>query len=103
MYTREDFLRDYPDAPTEPGLFAWLEELAQKKHQQGIEQGTEQGKQAMHHTIAEILQHRLGALPTEIAERLQACTLDQLNALVNPALDVTTWEEFAVYLPAEAR
>ncbi|MCB0084580.1 MAG: hypothetical protein KDE47_26755, partial [Caldilineaceae bacterium] len=43
MYTREDFLRDYPERQTEPGLFAWLEELAQKKHQQGIEQGIEQG------------------------------------------------------------
>ena len=43
MYTREDFLRDYPERQTEPGLFEWLAALAQKKHQQGIEQGIEKG------------------------------------------------------------
>jgi hypothetical protein len=93
MYTREDFLRDYPDRQTEPGLFEWLEELAQTKHQQGIEQG-------IYRTLTDILRHRLGELPAVIDERLRACTLDQLNTLVNPALDAATWAEFAVHLPA---
>ncbi len=95
MYTREDFLRDYPDTKHEPGLFDWLEELAQKKHQQGIEQG-------IYRTLTEILSHRLGKMPTEIDTLLRTCTLAQLNTLVNPALDAATWDEFAQALPAPA-
>jgi hypothetical protein len=63
MYTREDFLRDYPDRQTEPALFEWLEELAQTKHQQGIEQG-------IYRTPTDILRHRLGEMSPAVAERL---------------------------------
>lgn len=97
MYTKEDFLRDYPDTNGEPGLFEWLEELAQKKQQQGLEQGIEQG---IYRTLTEILNHRLGEIPAAVDERLRACTLAQLNTLVNPAIDAATWEEFEVHLPA---
>ena len=96
MYTREDFLRDYPDRQTEPGLFAWLEALAQKKHQQGIEQGIEQG---MYRTLVAMLNHRLGEIPRAVDERLRTCTLAQLNTLVNPALDAATWDAFIAALP----
>jgi len=67
--------------------------------EQGIKQGIKQGKLAMYHTIAEILKHRLGETPMEVNQRLQACTFAQLNILVNPALDATTWDEFAAHLP----
>ena len=99
MYTREDFLRDYPDTNEEPGLFDWLEELAKKKHQQGIEQGIEQGELAMRGTIERILQQRLGNILPIVHTRLAACTLAQLNDLVNPALDAATWDEFVDALP----
>ena len=99
MYTREDFLRDYPDTNEEPGLFDWLEELAKKKHQQGIEQGIEQGELAMRGTIERILQQRLGNILPIVHTRLAACTLAQLNTLVNPALDAASWDEFVAALP----
>lgn len=63
----------------------------------------EQGKRAMIGTLTEILKHRLGAMPSAVAERLQTCTLVQLNTLVNPALDAATWEEFAAHLPTLAQ
>ncbi|MCB0062609.1 MAG: hypothetical protein KDE19_10860 [Caldilineaceae bacterium] len=97
MYTREDFLRDYPDTNREPGLFEWLEELGQKKLAQGIEQG----KLAMYNTLMEILAHRLGEVPPAVDGRLRACTLAQLDTLVNPALDAATWDEFVVHLPEQ--
>jgi len=109
MYTKEDFLRDYPPRDDVPVLFGWqLEELrrqlaqaAQRQFEQGIEQGIEQGAVAMYHTLQAILNHRLGELPSSIDERLRACTLTQLNTLVNPALDAATWEEFTAHLPSQ--
>ena len=68
--------------------------------ERGIEQGIERGiEQGMYSTLVEILRHRLGEMPAAVETRLQSCTLDQLNALVNPVLDVATWEEFAALLP----
>jgi len=55
-----------PIFSAEPGLFAWLEELAQTKHQQGIEQGIEQ---AIYRTLTDILRHRLGEIPLAVDER----------------------------------
>jgi hypothetical protein len=46
-----------------------------------------------------MLNHRLGELPLAVDERLRACTLAQLNTLVNPALDAATWDEFIAALP----
>ncbi len=107
MYTKEDFLRDYPPTDESPILFGWqLEELrrqmaedAQQQFEQGIEQGIEQG---LYRTLTEILKHRLGEIPSDVDERLRTCTLAQLNTLVNPALDAATWEEFAKALPIPA-
>ena len=92
MYTKEDFLRDSPPSDEDPWLFTVLTELAQKKLQQGIEQG-------IYRTLAEILKHRLGEMPSDVEQRLRACTLDQLNHLINPALDAAAWETFVAALP----
>ncbi|MEZ4675999.1 MAG: hypothetical protein R2932_17370 [Caldilineaceae bacterium] len=51
--------------------------------------------------ILQILQSRLGEAPEAIHERLAHCSLDQLNALVNPALDARTWDEFTAHLPEQ--
>lgn len=53
----------------------------------------------MRNTITQILRQRLGEVSPTISEALQRCTLNQLNALVNPALDTPTWEDFAKVLP----
>lgn len=59
-------------------------------------EGQKEGKLEM---IEQILQRRLGDMPDPVRDRLRCCTLNQLNALVNPALDAATWEEFADALP----
>ena len=53
----------------------------------------------MRNTLTQILRQRLGDVPSAINKALQHCTLDQLNTLVNPALDASTWEVFAEALP----
>ncbi len=61
-----------------------------------VDAGREEGKLEL---IEQILQCRLGEMPATGKERLHHCTLPQLNALVNPAVDATTWDEFLVALP----
>ena len=69
----------------------------------GREEGREEGeKLGKLETLAHILQHRLGEMPATVSERLSHCTVNELNALVNPALDATTWAEFLVALPKAA-
>lgn len=64
--------------------------------------GREEGREeALCHTIEQILGRRLGNLPPVVSERLEACTLAQLNTLVNPALDAATWDEFVAALPPQ--
>ncbi|MEM7132600.1 MAG: DUF4351 domain-containing protein [Chloroflexota bacterium] len=100
MYTKEDFLRDYPPDEEEPGILEWLEELAQKKHQQGIEQGIEQGKKSKQiEMLIKLLTHRFGAVPDEMSEALAHCTLDQLDDLTTAAFDAPDLDAFIAYIP----
>lgn len=62
----------------------------------GREEGAKTGKLE---TLQQILQHRLGAMPATVWERLSHCTLIELNDLVNATLDATTWAEFVTALP----
>ncbi len=114
MYTKEDFLRDYPPTADTPVLFGWQleewrKEIAKQAQQgieqvfkQGIEQGIEQGELAMRGTIERILQQRLGDIPSTVYTRLSDSTLAQLNDLVNAALDADSWEAFIAALPKPA-
>lgn len=65
----------------------------------GRQEGREEGKLALCHTLEQILQRRLGAVPPTVSARLRQCTPHELNALTNPALDATTWAEFIAALP----
>jgi len=79
---------------------AMLIEALAKEKQLIREEGREEGEVlAMRRTIEQILRRKLGEFPPAVDERLRACTLAQLNTLVNPALDAATWEEFAAHLP----
>ena len=80
-----------------------LMDAVAKEKEQIREEGREEGETlATTRMIEQILQRKLGEIPTGMRERLVACTLAQLNTLVNPALDAATWDEFIVALPAPA-
>ncbi|MCB0108393.1 MAG: DUF4351 domain-containing protein [Caldilineaceae bacterium] len=79
-----------------------IDALAKEK-EQIRQEGLEQGKTAMYHSLQAILQHRLGDIPLELTERLQTCSLQQLNDLVDPALDVQTWSAFVEHLPPKRK
>jgi hypothetical protein len=72
------------------------EVLQNEARKEGRQEGRKEGKLEM---IIQILQRRLGDVPTDVHERLRRCTLTHLNTLVNPAFDATTWEEFTAALP----
>jgi hypothetical protein len=78
---------------------AYKQTLLNAGRKAGREEGREEGEVALYRTIEQILERRLGAAPATVRDRLHACTLAQLNTLVNPALDAATWEEFAPALP----
>ncbi len=67
-------------------------EYKQQMHEQGIEQGIQT-------TIEQLLEKRFGIVPGTLSARLRACTLEQLQALVNPALDAPNLETFLAYVP----
>lgn len=82
-----------------------IEALAKEKEQlrkEGRKEGERVGQKNGKIELVELLlQQRLGKLPDEIHQRLQQCTLAQLNELVNPALDVVSWDAFLAVLPAQ--
>jgi flagellar biosynthesis/type III secretory pathway protein FliH len=80
-------------------LIEALEKEKEQIRQSGREEGREEGEATARQIIEQILQRRLGKVPAAVHEHLALCDLDQLNTLVNPALDMPTWEEFAACLP----
>ncbi len=96
-------LRNLPpeelDALLDP---AYKQSLLQAGQAEGREEGREEGELAMRNTIEQILRQRLGEVPLAVKNQLRQCTLAELNDLVNPALDVTTWDAFVAYLPKRA-
>lgn len=77
-------------------LIEALEKEKQLIRQEGFEQGEALATSRM---IAQILQRKFGEVPALVHERLRGYTLAELNALINPALDATTWTEFMAHLP----
>lgn len=78
-------------------LYTYIDPDYRKKiEQQGIEQGIEQGVQK---TILQILQTRFDTVSDEITAVLSGCSLEQLQALVNAALDVPNLNAFLSQIP----
>ncbi|MEZ4727300.1 MAG: DUF4351 domain-containing protein [Caldilineaceae bacterium] len=75
-----------------------IEALAKEKEQIRKE-GRKEGEATACQMIAQIIQRRLGDMPDPVRQRLHQCTLVELKNLINPALDVATWAEFAAHLP----
>ncbi len=76
------------------------EELKQSSFAQGLEKGREEGEiLATSRLIEQILQRRLGSVPTAVGARLQRCTLAELNVLLDAALDVASMAAFLDLLP----
>lgn len=81
---------------------AHQEELKQSSFAQGLEKGWEEGEiLATSRLIEQILQRRLGPVPTAVGTRLQRCTLAQLNVLLDAALDVASMAAFLELLPKQ--
>ena len=77
-----------------------LEEGLEKGIEKGIEKGREEGELlATSRLIEQILQRRLGPVPTAVGERLRGATLAELNVLVDAALTVATVDAFLARLP----
>ena len=99
MYTKEDFLRDYPPTEDAPFLFGWQIEAFTQKNR---EQGQEKGHAAAQSMLEQLLVRRFGPISDALRAQLHAYTLDQLQALVNPALDAADLDAFAAQIPADA-
>lgn len=72
------------------------EQLRDEGREEGIELGQKKERIAI---VEQILQKRFGTLPTEATERLSRCTLEQLQILINPALDAPDLDTFFTSLP----
>jgi len=88
----------------EEGLEKGLQQGLQQGLEQGLEQGLQQGlqqglKQGMQRQLLRALGHRFGPVPGEVALRLQALEVEQLEALMDIALEVTSLDEFLSHLP----
>ena len=60
----------------------------------------EQGrKEQQVETLKQILQTRFATVPDVISTALARCTLEQLQALVNPALDAADLNTFLAQIP----
>ncbi len=72
----------------------------EKGREEGIEKGIEKGELlATSRLIEQILQRRLGPVPTAVGERLRSATLAELNVLLDAALTAATMEAFLERLP----
>lgn len=76
--------------------------LLNSGHAAGRAEGREEGeKRGKRETLEQILSRRLGSVPAAVSARLSQCTLAELNALIPPAFDAATWDEFVAALPAD--
>jgi predicted transposase YdaD len=69
----------------------WLEDKLEEGLQQGLQQGSQKTRLV---DVLRILGWRFGALPITLEERLARLTAEQLDPLVNQALDAPTLEAF---------
>ncbi|MEB3338023.1 MAG: DUF4351 domain-containing protein, partial [Leptolyngbyaceae bacterium] len=77
----------------------WYEEILQQGLQQGQEQGLQQGAQRQ---VVRVLHRRFGQLPPEVTTALQGKNLEQLEALMDVAIAVTSLQEFTQHLFSSA-
>ena len=76
-----------------------LSELKQTRvYQEGLEQGLEQGARRQ---LVRILQHRFGEVTT-VAQQLEDLDLEQLENLVDVALEVGSLAEFCDRIPKKS-
>ncbi len=102
---RQMFRQEVSMIRTNTFIDDWLEEAEQRGLQQGEQKGIETGLQkgellAHRRLLLHLLEHRFGALPAPLASRLEALTVEQLNRLVDLALDATSLHEFTQALEA---
>lgn len=77
-------------------LITALEKERKQIREEGREEGQKNERVAM---IVRILQHNFGVISETIPQQLSLCTLNQLQPLINLALDATDLEEFLLEIP----
>ena len=83
------------------------EEIREEGRQEGREEGRQEGRQegreeGIRITIQQILKTRFDNVSDEALTALTNCTLDQLQALINPALDAPDLATFLALIPDAA-
>lgn len=71
----------------------WYNEILEE----GVEQGLQQGALRQ---LLRMLEHRFGPVPAEVRERLEGLDIARLEELVDTALEVSSFDEFLIHLPA---
>ena len=75
------------------------EDIREEGRKEGREEGREEGCAAMQFTIEEVLKRRFKDVSNEIRTSLTKCNLEQLQALINPALDAPDLDAFLPHIP----
>ncbi|MFB2882108.1 hypothetical protein [Floridanema aerugineum] len=73
------------------------QDILQEGLQQGVQQGVQQGIKS---SILDALEVRFGAVPSEVAERLNFLTTEQLQQLLRQSVTSRSLEEFINQLPS---
>jgi Domain of unknown function (DUF4351) len=63
-----------------------------------MEQGLEQGRKGMEQMLRKFLEHKFGQLPTELVDRLQGLSIEQLGTLHDASFDFTSIDELTKWL-----
>jgi len=78
----------------------WYREILEEGLEQGLQQGLQQGLlEGTRRQLLRMLEHRFGPVPAEVSLRLQDLGVEQLEALVDVALDAQSLDEFVEHLP----
>ncbi len=79
---------------------SFIEDWLQEKLDEGLEKGLQQGEQRARLTdLRRILSRRFGVLPLSLLERLRGLSAEQLEPLLETALDAATLAEFQAAVP----
>ena len=102
MYTKADFIRDYPTKADEDNIFIYMAEMFTKNRQEGREEGREEGQAAMRQTLLGLIEYRYKPSSEDMAnfeEQLEEIQeLGIFMSLNNACLDYEDIEDFQVVL-----
>ncbi|MCB0065150.1 MAG: DUF4351 domain-containing protein [Caldilineaceae bacterium] len=77
--------------------------IAEKWIEEGREEGREEGEAIVRRTIVQILQSRFGTVSPDLTATLAQYHLEELNDLVNLALEIDSLAGFLTQLPSNTQ